>query len=190
MGVASVQLDTAWASLLNIFKFWINQKLISNKCYELCSPPPPSHPGLWSSYLFCGSSKGTGARVCILIVWIKYKWISATVGGVQSKEAAAARSPWLPYTLHKGAEASKRPPGRPGEDFAKPLHIPGCPVSSSWDKGSPVGQRSKPRRRDLPKHLIVDLEPKKDTHIKFSSCHFNILIVSLSSQMGRPAHFH
>ena len=23
----------------------------------MCSPPPPSHPGLWSSYLFCGSSK-------------------------------------------------------------------------------------------------------------------------------------
>ena len=27
--VASVQLDTAWASLRNIFKFWINKKLIS-----------------------------------------------------------------------------------------------------------------------------------------------------------------
>jgi len=80
------------------------------------------------------SFQGTRARIFI-IVWIKCPsagWISATA--VQSKEAtaaAAARSAWLPHTLHKGASASARSAGRSREDFAKPLHLPGCSVPGS-----------------------------------------------------------
>ena len=55
------------------------------------------------------SFQGTRARIFI-IVWIKCTsagWISATAA-VQIKEAAAARSAWLPHTLHKGASGRRQ----------------------------------------------------------------------------------
>merc|ERR1711971_626870 len=95
-------------------KFWLKLKVRSDLCcYDLCSPPP-AHTGLCSSHLQCGFCQGTRARICIVIVWRKRKWIPAAAA-VQSKEAttaAAARSAWLSHTLHKRASASERSSGR------------------------------------------------------------------------------
>merc|ERR1739840_3900 len=92
-------------------KFWLEQKVSSELCYDLCSPPP-AHTGLCSSHLQCGFCQSTRARIFIVIVWRKRKWISAAA--VQSKEAAAAaaRSAWLSHTLHKRASASEGSSGR------------------------------------------------------------------------------
>merc|ERR1712181_53250 len=66
----------------------LKRNVSSDFCYDLCSPPP-AHSGLCSSHLQCGFCQGTRARIFIVIVWRRFKWISAAAAAVQSKECLA-----------------------------------------------------------------------------------------------------
>merc|ERR1712203_393205 len=113
--VASLQLAASLLTCLQALYFTFFELVLSFEKKRVSS----EEGDMTCPLLHCRRCKGTRARISV-IVWIKCSaagWISAaTAAAVQSKETAtaatAARSPWLPHTLHKGASASEGSPGR------------------------------------------------------------------------------